>query len=80
MPVTNTNASVQEINQEIEQLQQLKRELLAQIPESSNPLMKLAIRALEKQIKKIERKIAEAQKKLEERITASDLVSQENLD
>lgn len=78
MPDKST--SVQDISREIEQLQVLRRELLSQIPESSNPLMQLAIRALEKKIQQIERKIAEAQKKLEERITANDLVSKENLE
>lgn len=78
MPDKST--SVQDISREIKQLQTLRRELLSQIPESSNPFMQLAIRALEKEIKKIELKIAEAQKKLEERITANDLVSKENLE
>ena len=81
MPNTATSQpSVQAINDEIRRLQQLKQELLAQLPESNNPLTKGLVRLLKKKIDKIERKILEAQKQLEERITASDLIKPEVLE
>lgn len=78
MPDTPTaSPAVQKLNQEIDRLQRARQKIIAQIPESDNPLMKGLIAILNKKLDKIEEEIRQAQKELEEKIKASDLVTPE---
>lgn len=81
MPVqTTNNTAVQEMNKELQYLERLKQEIIAQLPKKENILTKILIQKLNKELEKIDKRIQDVQKELEEKARASDLVEQDVLD
>lgn len=81
MPVqTNNNTAVQEMNKELQYLERLKQEIIAQLPQKENILTRILLQKLNKELEKIDKRIQEVQKELEEKARASDLVEQDVLD
>ncbi len=85
MPAQNTNTlAVQEANEKLQYLEGVKKaiekelEATKSLPQS--PLLDFAIKKIYKKLAKIDKKIQEAQKKLEAKAVAKDLVEQDVLD
>lgn len=81
MPTTTTNNSaVQKMNEELQYLERLRKEIEAQLPPEDNFFTKILVREIRKKLAKIDAKIIKVQKELEEKAKASDLVEQDVLD
>lgn len=81
MPITTTNNSaVQQMNEELQYLERLRKEIEAQLPPEDNFLTRILVKEIRKKLAKIDQKIVKVQKELEEKARASDLVEQDVLD